>query len=83
MSARDFAEDGHVLQEVDPRFWHDDTSGVGVIMIRGRPVCKESGRSRGSVDMRRMKAGAATPGDANVSLWHQAAQVDHRCYVRY
>jgi hypothetical protein len=38
----DSAEQGHVLQEVDPRFWHDDTSGVAVIMIRGRPVCKES-----------------------------------------
>ena len=30
-----------------------------------------------------MKAGAATLGDAKVSLWHQAAQIHHRCYVRY
>jgi hypothetical protein len=41
----DSAENGHALQEVDPRFWHYDTSGVAVIMIRGRPVCKESGGS--------------------------------------
>jgi hypothetical protein len=40
----DSAEHWHALQEVDPRFWHDDTSGVAVIMIFGGSVGKESGR---------------------------------------
>jgi hypothetical protein len=37
----DSAEHWHALQEVDPRFWHDDTSGVGVIMIFGGSDRKE------------------------------------------
>jgi hypothetical protein len=35
------AENGHALQEFDPRLLHGGTSGVGVIMIRGGPVRKE------------------------------------------
>jgi hypothetical protein len=37
----DSAENGHALQEFDPRFLHGDTSGVVVTMIGGGSVRKE------------------------------------------
>jgi len=40
----DSAENGHALQEFDPRLLHGDTSGVVVIMICGGSVRKEEQR---------------------------------------
>jgi hypothetical protein len=42
----DSAEHRHALQEVDPRFWHDDTSGLAVIMIFAGSVRKEERQTR-------------------------------------
>src|SRR5262249_11415346 len=50
----DSSENGHSLQEFDPRLLHGGTPGVAVIMILGRSVRKERGadRDRGS-DLRK------------------------------
>jgi hypothetical protein len=37
----DSTENGHALQELDPRFLHGGTSGVVIIMISGGSVRKE------------------------------------------
>jgi hypothetical protein len=57
----DSTENGHALQEFDPRLLHSDTSGVGVIMIR----CGSVGKKERRIDCRGVEVRQAATGETS------------------